>query len=112
MAVRQHLWRWDLGTGIKGAVVRRTAPHQAEASGPLGGLDVRRLCRPAHGPVRGHEHGPVPLEARDKGRQQPGGLGHREPHGLAQGEVVLEGVASCAPASPPGHGSASARQAP
>jgi hypothetical protein len=42
MAVRQHLWRWDLGTGIKGAVVRRQAPHQAEASGPLGGLDVRR----------------------------------------------------------------------
>lgn len=93
MAVRQHLRRWDLRLGIQGAVVLCKAPYQAEASGPLGGLDVLRLCRPAHGPVYGHEYGPVPLEDRDKVRSQPVGLVQLEPHGMAQGEIVVEGLA-------------------
>ena len=91
---------------------RCNAPHQAEASGPLGGLDMRGLGRPTHGPCCGEARGPVPLEARDNVRQPPVGLVQLQPHRVTQGEGVIEGLTSGAHASPPGHGSARARKAP
>jgi hypothetical protein len=111
-AVGQYIRRRDLRVGINGAAVLCQATHQAEAPGPLGGLDMAGWCRPTHRPVRGDRRGPLPLEERDRLRSQPAGLVQREPHRVTQGEVVIKGLASCAHASPPGHGRARARKAP
>ena len=98
--------------GSTGAAVRCQATHQAQAPGPLGGWDRAGGCRPTPRPVRGDRRGPVPLAARDTWRSQPAGLGPRAPHRVTPGEVVIQGVAAGAPASPPGQGRARARQAP
>jgi hypothetical protein len=74
------------------ALVLRKATHQAEASGPLGRLDMTGLGRPTHRPFRGDACGPLTGEKVDKLREQPVGVVHLETHGLPQGEVVLKGL--------------------
>ena len=97
--------------GSNGRVVLGTATDQAEASGPVGGRHMARVGGPLHGPCRRDARGLVPFETREVVRQPGMRRTPRDAHGLTPGEGGIERVATCAHASPPGHGSASAPQA-
>ena len=110
-AVREHPVGRHLGLGVERAAVLGKAADHPDACGPMGGLDARRVSRPAEGEVRGAPEGPLscsPVDALPQGH--PRGL-QRTPQRTPECEGRREGGASWTQPSPPGQGWASAPQA-
>jgi hypothetical protein len=110
--VREKPQGWDLGTGVRCAVVLSEEPHGAETRSPVSGLGARWLHRPTEGQVRRDARRPLPFKERDEVVQVGAGVSQLVPKPSPQAEVVGHGLQQRGHASPPeGQGCAKARKA-
>ena len=97
--------------GIFGLEVPGETAHDRQPFRPPGRMGVGRPLRPVEGEAEGDEPRVVSLEVADEVRQQRGRALELEAQGAADLEILVDGVAQGAHATPPGQGCASSRNA-